>query len=146
MLECIFELYLSCLRRYSSLDHPPICILLISTGFEPFITIRSSSDYSCSRPKPKAQYMIWVLNPTIASQNSGFSLSSEEKNGILIFIALILFFPFDLHTWECCFAHPIIATDAFGAHEASLIIPGGIMFPTSNGEALIQWLIFLLRF
>ena len=31
LLEYIFELYLSCLKRYSSLDHPPICILLIKS-------------------------------------------------------------------------------------------------------------------
>ena len=44
----------------------------LSSESEPFITIRSSSDCSHSWPRPKAQYMIWALNPTIAPQNSGF--------------------------------------------------------------------------
>ena len=47
------------------------------------------------------------------------------------------------YMWECHFACPIIATKA---REASLIAPGGIMLSTSNNEALIQWLIFLLGF
>ena len=36
-----------------------------SPGFEPLIAICSSLDYLCSRPRPKAQYMIWALIPTI---------------------------------------------------------------------------------
>ena len=50
-----------------------------------FITICYSSNHPRSRTRPKAQYIIWALDPTIASQNFGFFLSSEEKTGVLNF-------------------------------------------------------------
>ena len=34
----------------------------------------------------------------------------------------------------------------FEAHEVSLIVPGGALFPKSNGETQIQWLGFFLKF
>ena len=75
--------YLSCIYHVRG-DIPPRTTLPLifcssSLGFEPLIAIRSSSNYSCSRPRPKVQYIIWALSPTIAPQNSNFSLLSEEK-------------------------------------------------------------------
>ena len=106
-----------------------------------------------SQPRPKAQYTIWALNSTLAPQNSGFfPLVRREKCGFDFSCANIIL-PFDLHTWECRFAHvgvpfctPHNCYWHFGTREVSLITPCSVMFPRSNGETLIQWLIFLLRF
>ena len=61
--------YLSC-SYHTRGDIPPqttfpFVSCSLSPESEPFIIIRSFSDYSCSRPRPKTQYMIWALNPTI---------------------------------------------------------------------------------
>ena len=98
-----------------------------------------------SRSRPKAQYMIWALNPTIAPRNFNFFLSSKEKSRVLIFLTLILFCPL-----TCTRRSAIYASHdcywRFGAYEASLIAPGRVLFPLSNSEALIRWLVFLLGF
>ena len=87
-IDC-WNTYLSCTYHIQR-DVPPRTTFpfvpcSLSLGFEPFIIFRSSSDYSRSRPKPKAQYMIWALSPTIAPKNSGFFLSFEKKIGVLNF-------------------------------------------------------------
>ena len=66
-LDC-WNTYLRCIYHVRG-DIPPRTTLpfifcSLSPGSKLFITIRSSSDYSCSRPSPKAQYMIWALNLT----------------------------------------------------------------------------------
>ena len=43
----------------------PSVFCSLSFGFELFITIHSSLDCSCSHPRPRAQYMMWALNPII---------------------------------------------------------------------------------
>ena len=43
--------------------------------FEPLIAICSSLDYSCSRPRPKAQYMSWALIPTVSYKKDLISYS-----------------------------------------------------------------------
>ena len=61
--------YLSCIYHTRG-DIPPqttfpFVSCSLSPKSEPFIIIRSFLDYSCSRPRPKAQYMSWALIPTI---------------------------------------------------------------------------------
>ena len=63
----------------------PFVFCSLSPGSELFITIRSSSDYSYSWPRPKTQYIIWAFILTIAPQNFDYFLSSEEKTGVLNF-------------------------------------------------------------
>ena len=85
-----------------------------SRDFElgPSAIIHSFLDYLCSRLRSKAQYIIWVLNPTIAPQNSGFfPLIWGEKWGF-DFSSVNIILPFDMHTWKCHFAHPMIAINA----------------------------------
>ena len=94
LLEYIFELYLSCTRRYCSSDHPPICILLIKSWvwtihYHLFV-------HRLLMLSAKAQGPIYDLGPKPYNNPSKlrfFSLSSKEKSGVLIFCALILFFP-----------------------------------------------------
>ena len=62
------DLYLICVQPIRG-DIPhrttfPFVSYSLSPESEPFITIRSFSDYSRFRPRFKAQYMIWALNPT----------------------------------------------------------------------------------
>ena len=64
------DLYLICVQLVRG-DIPfwttfPFVSYSLSPESELFITICSSLDYTYSRPRPKAQYMIWALNPTIA--------------------------------------------------------------------------------
>ena len=66
-LDC-WNTYLNCIYHVRG-DIPPRTTLpfvfcSLSHRSKPFITIQSSSDYSCSWLRPKAQYMIWTLNPT----------------------------------------------------------------------------------
>ena len=75
--------YLSCIYHVRG-DIPPqttfpFVFCSLSPRSEPFITIHSSTDYSCFWPRPKALIL------TIALQNSSFFLSSEEKTGVLNF-------------------------------------------------------------
>ena len=63
-----WKTYLSCTYRIQG-DIPSRITLLFAScslnpKLEPFITIRSSADYSRFWPRPKAQYIIWALNPT----------------------------------------------------------------------------------
>ena len=63
-LSCIImskEIFLLIISFRTTL---PFVFCSLNPRFESFITIRSSSDYSCSRPRPNAQYMIWALDPT----------------------------------------------------------------------------------
>ena len=46
---------------------------------------------------------------------------------------------FDSYVPHNCYWH-------FEARKASLIVPGGVLFPKSNGETQIQWLGFFLKF
>ena len=82
-LGSISNLCLAYLRRYSSSDHLPICILLINSWVWTIHYHSFVLRLLYSQPRPKAQYMIWALNPTIAHQNFIFFLSSEEKTGVL---------------------------------------------------------------
>ena len=98
MLDYMFELYYHVrgdITPWTTLSFV-FCSLILES--EPFIIICSPSDYSCSRLRPKTQYMIWTFNPTIAPQNSGFFLSSEKKAGVLNFQELI---PLDLLIYMC---------------------------------------------
>ena len=60
--------YLSCIYHIRGDIPPQTIFLFVSCSLnpepKPFIIIRSSSDYSRSQPRPKAQYIIWALNPT----------------------------------------------------------------------------------
>ena len=66
----------------------PLCSILsslsTSMGFLGY-TYPSSNDLLSSAwaLNPKPNYMIWAYDPTIAPQNFGFFLSSEEKGGVL---------------------------------------------------------------
>ena len=112
LLRYTFELCLAYPSRYSSSDH-----LLIRTSLMRFqawpihyhLFVLGSSH---SRPKPKAQYMSWALNPTITPQKSSFFLLIRGKKWGFDFLRINTIFSFDLHTWECRFACPIIVTDA----------------------------------
>ena len=130
LLENVFETYLSYPRRYSSSDYPPICISLIESWV--WTIHYHSLVLRLLTFLVKAQYMIWALNPTIAPQKFGFFLSFEEKSGVLIFLALILFCPL-----TCTCGSAIYASHdcywRFEAREVSLIAPGGVLFPLSNG-------------
>ena len=60
--------YLSCIYCIWG-DIPPQTIFLflscsLNPEPKPFIIIRASLDHSRSQPRPKAQYIIWALNPT----------------------------------------------------------------------------------
>ena len=64
-----YDLYLICVQFVRG-DIPPRTTFpsgscSLSPKFEPFITICLPSNYSRSRLRIKAQYMIWALNPTI---------------------------------------------------------------------------------
>ena len=66
-LDC-WNTYLSCIYHIWG-DIPPrttfsFVSCSLSLGSEPFIIIRLSSDYSCSRSRPNAQFIIWAFNPT----------------------------------------------------------------------------------
>ena len=60
--------YLSRTYRIRGDIHSQITFLFASCSLnpkpEPFFTIRSSSDHPRFRTRPKAQYIIWALNPT----------------------------------------------------------------------------------
>ena len=63
-----WKTYLSCTYRIRG-DIPSWITFLFAAYSlnlepEPFFTIRSSSDHPRSRTRPKAQYIIWAINPT----------------------------------------------------------------------------------
>ena len=64
--------YLICIYHIQGDIPPQVTFLFVSCSLnpepEPFIIIRSSSDHSRSQPRPKAQYIIWSLNPTLPIQ------------------------------------------------------------------------------
>ena len=66
-LDC-WNTYLSCIYHIQWNIPPwttfPFASCSLSLGSEPFITICLSLDHSCSRPRSKAQYIIWALNLT----------------------------------------------------------------------------------
>ena len=61
--------YLSCTYRIQGDIPPQTTFPFVSCSLypepEPFITIRSFSNHPRSQTRPKAQYIIWALNPTI---------------------------------------------------------------------------------
>ena len=89
-------------------------------------------------------YLIIFLYPTIAPQNSGFSLLFEEKNGVLI-----------LNDWlhmHLCFSYermslhmPCNHSWHFGVRNVVLNAPCGALSPTSYDEMKILRLAFFLE-
>ena len=67
-LDC-WSTYLNCTYRIRGVIPPwtnsPFVSCTLNPEPESFITICFFSNCSCSRPRPKAQYMIWALIPTI---------------------------------------------------------------------------------
>ena len=60
---------------------------------------------------PCSNILFWALTPTIAPQNSGFSLPSKERKRVLTFLKDKFKRLFDLHVRERGFTCPINVTD-----------------------------------
>ena len=70
---------------------------------------QSTSSAKAQGSRPNIQF--WALIPTIAPQNSGFSLLSEEKKWGFDLLRVKVIHFFGLHVWEYHFACPITVTD-----------------------------------
>ena len=83
------DLYLAYSRRYSSSDHLPICILLIKSWV--WTIHYHSFVLGLLTLSAKAQYMIWVLNPTSTYQKWPLKKNYTIENCIIaIVITLII--------------------------------------------------------
>ena len=60
---------------------------------------------------PRPNICFWALLPTIAPQNSSFSLLPEEKKWGFDFLSVNTNRFLDSHVWECRFMRLIIVTD-----------------------------------
>ena len=107
-------------------------------------TLRNCIDLLSLRYDTWHDYLIEFLYPTIAPQNSSFSLLSEEKNRVLILS--------DCLYTRLCFTHvrtslhmPYNRSWHFGVRNVSLNASCSTLSPTSYGEIEILQLIFFLE-